>query len=87
VSKSFYNSMGMPCEGFEHEVMTLLTAIESSQNRDGLASPSSSLSKAMNRRHHELKRLQCSITIKTLREIKLAKAKVRGGAQLIQYEA
>lgn len=87
MSKSFYNSMGMPCEGFEDEVMTLLTVIEASQNWDGSASPSSSLSKAMNIRHRELKRLACSITIKTLREVRLAKANVRGGAQLIQYEA
>lgn len=51
----------MSYEGFEDEVMTLLTANEASQTQNGSASPSSSLSKAINRRHRELKRLACSI--------------------------
>lgn len=39
VLDSLDSVLGMSCEAFEDEVITLLTAIEVSQNQDGSASP------------------------------------------------
>lgn len=41
--------------------MALLTTIETSRNRNGPDGPTSPLPKLENKRHHELKRLACSI--------------------------
>lgn len=48
--KSFRHIVGMSCEGFEGELMVLLTAIEASKFQNGLASSSSPLSRSVNRR-------------------------------------
>jgi hypothetical protein len=58
---SFCHVVGMSYEGFEDELLALLTAIEASRNQYSLASSTSSLSKSMNKMHRELKMLACSI--------------------------
>lgn len=52
-----YCGVGLLREGFEEELMTLLTAIYVSLLREGSASSS----KLVNRGNKELKRLSCSI--------------------------
>jgi hypothetical protein len=83
--KSLRHILGLSCEGFEDELMALFTAIEASRHQNDPASSPSSLSKLVNRGHHELKRLACSIM--TLREVILAKVKVRRGIQHVLNEA
>jgi hypothetical protein len=59
--KSFHHFVGLSYEGFEDELMALFNAIEATRNQNGLASSPCSLSKIVNRGHHELKRLACSL--------------------------
>jgi len=59
--KSFHHVVGVSCEGFKGDMMTLLKAIEASRTQNGTASSSNPLSRSVNRRQQELKRLDCSM--------------------------
>jgi hypothetical protein len=60
-AKSFCHIVGLSCEGFEGELLALLTAIEVSRTQNGTTSPFSPLTKSRNRRHRELTRLACTV--------------------------
>jgi len=81
-AKSFHKFVGLSCEGFEEDLMVLLSAIESSQHQRGPASPSSSLSKSISSGHQELKSLASSIN-NDLKSGHSSKVKARGGTLLV----
>jgi hypothetical protein len=60
--KDIYHVVWLFCEGFEEELMALLTVIEASRSH----MDSASISEWANRDNRELKRLDCSIKYVTM---------------------
>jgi hypothetical protein len=74
--------VGISCEGFEEEIMALLTTIDASHYQK----ESASRSKLGNRENRELKRLSCSISYDSKCDSS-SRGKAKGMSMLGFYDA